>query len=71
MALLELNLSVRPFQWSLNMRSLVQSFLKDETGASAVEYTILVALIGVAIIAAVTGLGNAISKQLNAVAKQI
>lgn len=53
------------------MRSLVQSFLKDETGASAVEYTILVALIGVAIIAAVTGLGNAISKQLNAVAKQI
>jgi pilus assembly protein Flp/PilA len=33
-------------------------FFKDEEGATAVEYGIMVALIAVVIILAVTGLGN-------------
>lgn len=42
----------------------MQSFLmakRDEKGATAVEYALMVSLIAIAIIAAVTGLGNKIS----------
>lgn len=36
----------------------IQNFLKDEEGATAVEYGIMVALIAAVIIVAVTGLGE-------------
>ena len=36
----------------------IKNFFKDESGASAVEYGLLVALIAVVIIVAVTALGN-------------
>ena len=36
----------------------IKNFFKDESGASAVEYGLLVALIAVVIIAAVTALGT-------------
>jgi len=36
-------------------------FLKDESGATAIEYALIAALIGVAIITAVTGFGTAVS----------
>jgi pilus assembly protein Flp/PilA len=39
----------------------IRNFFKDESGASAVEYGLLVALIAVAIIAAVTALGQGIT----------
>ena len=42
------------------MRNLVK-FLKDDSGASAAEYAVLLTLITVVLIAAVTTLGNAIS----------
>jgi pilus assembly protein Flp/PilA len=42
------------------MRSLVK-FLKDENGASAAEYAVLLTLITVVLIAAVQTLGSAIS----------
>ena len=38
----------------------IKNFFKDESGASAVEYGLLVSLIAVAIIAAVTALGGGI-----------
>jgi pilus assembly protein Flp/PilA len=39
----------------------IRNFFKDESGASAVEYGLLVALIACAIIVAVQGLGGALN----------
>ncbi|MGB8991382.1 MAG: Flp family type IVb pilin [Desulfobaccales bacterium] len=43
-------------------------FFKDDSGASAVEYALLVALIGVGLVGAMTNLKNAISSAFNAAA---
>jgi pilus assembly protein Flp/PilA len=43
----------------------VRNFFKDESGASAVEYGLLVSLIAVVIITAVTSLGTNISGKFN------
>jgi pilus assembly protein Flp/PilA len=40
------------------MRRLVLSFLKEESGATAIEYGLIVAGISVAIIAVVQGVGS-------------
>ena len=40
------------------MRTLIQKFRQDESGASMVEYGLLVALIAVVLIASVTSLGT-------------
>jgi len=49
----------------------IKNFFKDESGASAVEYGLLVALIAVVIIGAVTLLGQNISSQFNSAATTI
>ena len=41
------------------------SFFKDESGASAAEYVLILAIIGSAIAASALGLGDAISNALN------
>ncbi len=43
------------------------NFFKDECGAAAVEYGLLVALIAVVIIASVTALGTSLSDKFNTV----
>ncbi len=43
-------------------------FLKDESGATAIEYGLLAALIAVAAIAGMTTLGTKINAQFNTVA---
>jgi pilus assembly protein Flp/PilA len=48
-----------------------KAFVRDEDGASAVEYGLLVALIAVVIIAAVTALGTALKKLFTGVATTI
>lgn len=48
------------------MRNLMK-FLKDDSGASAAEYAVLLTLITVVLIAAVTTLGNAIQTVFNTV----
>ena len=40
------------------MKALIQKFRKDESGASMVEYGLLVSLIAVVLIASVTTLGT-------------
>lgn len=40
------------------MKSLINKFLKDEDGATAIEYGLIAALIAVAIISAVTAVGT-------------
>ena len=42
------------------MRALVSRFVKDESGATAIEYGLIAALIAVAIIAAVTSVGTSL-----------
>jgi len=46
-------------------------FFKDEEGATAVEYGIMVALIAIVIIAAVTLLGENLSKTFSSVAAEM
>lgn len=43
------------------MTNLLSRFVRDESGATAIEYGLIAALIAVAIIAAVTALGGALS----------
>jgi pilus assembly protein Flp/PilA len=47
------------------------NFFKEESGAAAVEYGLLVALIAVAIISAVTTLGATLSSKFNTVSSRI
>jgi pilus assembly protein Flp/PilA len=47
---------------------MIKKFFKDEAGASAVEYGLLVALIAVVIIGAVSMLGSTISTMFTSVA---
>jgi pilus assembly protein Flp/PilA len=43
------------------MKNLLARFVKDESGATAIEYALIAAGIGIAIITAVNALGTAIS----------
>ena len=47
-----------PAQKELPMTKFVTKFMKDESGATAIEYGLIVALIAVVIITAVTTLGT-------------
>ncbi len=49
----------------------IRNFFKDESGASAVEYGLLVALIAVTIIGAVTALGQTLSAKFTAVSDSV
>jgi pilus assembly protein Flp/PilA len=42
------------------MKNLVSRFVRDESGATAIEYGLIAALISVVIIAAVTALGTSL-----------
>ena len=53
------------------MKEKLIRFLKDEEGATAVEYGLMVALIAVVIIAAVAFLGGELSNTFNNVATRI
>jgi len=50
---------------------MIKRFFQDESGASAVEYGLLVALIAVVIITAVTTLGTNLSTKFNSVATKL
>jgi pilus assembly protein Flp/PilA len=43
------------------MKSLISAFLKNESGATAIEYGLIAAGIAVAIITAVNGVGSSLS----------
>ncbi|HMS20825.1 Flp family type IVb pilin [uncultured Sphingorhabdus sp.] len=47
------------------MRKFVTSFLRDDSGASAAEYALILAIIGAGIAVAAIALGGAISGALN------
>ena len=47
------------------MVKLVKSFVMDESGASAAEYALILAIVGTAIAASAVLLGNAIAAAMN------
>ena len=47
-------------QWGFDM-NIIQSFIRDESGAAAAEYALILAIVGAGIAVAVTHLGAAIS----------
>ncbi|MCC5980253.1 MAG: Flp family type IVb pilin [Oceanicaulis sp.] len=49
------------------MKNLVSRFFKDESGATAIEYGLIAALIAVVIIGAVTLLGTSLESTFEAV----
>jgi len=49
------------------MSKFVTRFMKDESGATAIEYGLIVALIAVVIITALTALGNTLGTKFNTV----
>jgi pilus assembly protein Flp/PilA len=53
------------------MKKFIAQFAKDESGATAIEYGLIAALIAVVIITAVTTLGQNISTQFTKIATAI
>jgi len=53
------------------MSKFVTRFLKDESGATAIEYGLIVALIAVVIITAVTTLGTKLSNTFSNVGNKL
>ena len=53
------------------MKALVSRFLKDESGATAIEYGLIAALIAVAAIAGMTAIGDQLALTFNNVATSL
>jgi pilus assembly protein Flp/PilA len=53
------------------MNKLVSRFIKDESGATAIEYGLIAAGIAVAIITAVNGVGSALSGKFNTISTSL
>jgi pilus assembly protein Flp/PilA len=51
--------------------SIIKSFLKDETGATAIEYGLIAAGIAIAIIAAVQGVGTQLSSNFSQISTSL
>ena len=66
-------LTFQPLQNTKKERTMEKlgNFFKDESGAAAVEYGLLVALIAVVIITAVTTLGSTLSTKFQSVSSSI
>ena len=53
------------------MKSLILSFFKDETGATAIEYGLIAAGIAIAIITAVNGVGSQLSSTFSSISTSL
>ena len=53
------------------MKNLVSRFVKNESGATAIEYGLIAALISVVIITAITTLGTNLTNTFNTIAAKI
>lgn len=51
--------------------SIIKSFFKDESGATAIEYGLIAAGIAIAIITAVNGLGSKLSENFNTISTSL
>ena len=53
------------------MMNVIKSFLQDDSGATAIEYGLIAALVSVAAIAALGSLGNSLGTMFNSVADEL
>jgi pilus assembly protein Flp/PilA len=53
--------------WSIVVKNYVVRFMRDESGATAIEYGLIAALIAVGIIAASRSIGSQISSTFNTI----
>ena len=53
------------------MTNLVKNYINDESGATAIEYGLIAALVGVALILGATSVGTAINTKFGNVADRI
>jgi pilus assembly protein Flp/PilA len=53
------------------MTSIIKSFIKDESGATAIEYGLIAAGIAIAIITAVNGLGTKLSTNFDTISNSL
>ena len=53
------------------MTKLVSRFVKDESGATAIEYGLIAALIALAIVVGATSLGNSLNNQFGRIAGKL
>jgi len=53
------------------MKTFINAYLRDESGAAAAEYALILAVVGAGIVAAALALGTAISKAIQGAATAI
>jgi pilus assembly protein Flp/PilA len=53
------------------MSNLIARFVKDESGATAIEYGLIAALIALAIITGATALGNALNAKFTSISTTV
>jgi len=53
------------------MQNIVTRFVKDESGATAIEYGLIAALIAVALITGATALGDNLNEKFNAISAKV
>jgi pilus assembly protein Flp/PilA len=53
------------------MKNLIARFVKDESGATAIEYGLIAAGISLAIIAVVNGLGSKLNSQFTSISTSL
>ena len=53
------------------MKNIVSRFVKDESGATAIEYGLIAAGIALAIIAVVNGLGTKLNSQFGSISSSL
>jgi pilus assembly protein Flp/PilA len=53
------------------MKNLIARFVKDESGATAIEYGLIAAGISLAIIAVVNGLGTSLSTKFTSISSSL
>ena len=53
------------------MKSMFARFVKDNSGATAIEYGLIAGLIGVVVISAVTTVGTKVSNQFKAIGNSL
>ncbi len=53
------------------MQNIIRNLLKDESGATAIEYGLIAALVSVAAIAALTAMGSSLEQMFNKVSGEL
>jgi pilus assembly protein Flp/PilA len=58
-------------EWMASMLIRLKQFVADQSGATAIEYALIAVLVGIAIIGAVTALGDSLQAIFSSVATQL